>query len=77
MVSAINPQKLSKAAVTMGGLLVLAGLIFVSVVALILTPAFDIDTLKRVFVEYRILLWGVLLAIGILDIISGIILRHR
>jgi hypothetical protein len=76
-VSAINPLKLSKAAVAMGGLLVLTGVIIVSIVALILTPAFDIDTLKRVFVDYRMLFWGVLLAIGVLDIVSGIILRHR
>ena len=77
MVSAINPLKLSKVAVAMGGLLVLAGIIFVGMVALILTPAFDIDTLKRVFVDYRMLFWGVLLAIGVLDIVSGIFLRHR
>ena len=77
MVSAINPLKLSKIAVVMGGLLVLAGIIFVGIVALILTPAFDIDTLKRVFMDYRMLFWGVLLAIGVLNIVSGIVLMRR
>lgn len=77
MVSAINPLKLSKVAVIMGGVLVFAGIILVGVVALILTPAFDIDTLKKVFTDYRMLFWGVLLAIGVLNIVSGIVLTSR
>ena len=77
IVSAIKPRMLSKAAVAIGGFLILTGVIFVSIVAFVLTPVFDIDTLKSVFADYRILFWGVLLAVGVLDIVSGVILRHR
>ncbi|UCC32847.1 MAG: hypothetical protein JSW53_03335 [Candidatus Bathyarchaeota archaeon] len=76
MVSTINPRKLSKAAVAMGGFLILVGIIFVGLVALALTPVFDMDTLERIFVDYRMLFWGVLLVIGVLDIISGVVLRQ-
>ena len=73
----MKPRMLSKAAVAIGGFLILTGVIFVSIVAFILTPVFDIDALKSVFADYRILFWGVLLAVGVLDIVSGVILRHR
>jgi hypothetical protein len=76
-VSTIKSLKLSKAAVVIGGFLVLAGVIFVGIVALLLTQAFNIDTLERVLVEYRMLFLGVLFAVGVLDVVSGIILRHR
>ena len=77
MVSAISPRSLSKAAVAIGGFLIFVGVIIVGLLALVLTRLFDTGTLERMFVEYRMLFLGTLLAIGVLDVVSGIILRHR
>ena len=77
MVSAIGPRSLSKAAVAIGGLLIFVGVIIVGLLALVLTRLSDTGALERMLVEYRMLFLGTLLAIGVLDVVSGIILRHR
>lgn len=77
MVLAISPRRLSKIAVAIGGFLIFVGVIIVGSLALVLTPVFDAGALERIFVDYRMLFLGVLLAIGIVDVVSGIILRHR
>jgi hypothetical protein len=38
---------------------------------------FEASTLETIFMDYRMPFLGVLLAIGVLDVVSGIILRHR
>ena len=78
MVLAISPRRLSKVAVAIGGFLIFVGVIMVSILALLLTGYVDVSVLEEIFesVDYRMLFLGVFLAIGVLDIVSGIILRH-
>lgn len=77
MVLAISPRRLSKVAVAVGGFLIFVGVIILGLFALVLTQVFEASTLERIFTDYRMLFLGVLLAIGVLDVVSGIILRHR
>lgn len=79
MVSAISPRRLSKVAVAIGGFLIFVGAIIVGILALLLTGYVDVSVVEEIFesVDYRMLFLGMLLAIGVLDVISGIILRHR
>lgn len=77
MVSAISSRSLRKVAVATGGFLIFVGVIIVGIFALVVNQILDVGTLERVFLDYRILFLGVLLAIGILDVVSGIVLRHR
>jgi hypothetical protein len=79
MVLAIGSRRLNKVAVAIGGFLILVGVIIVGVLALVLTQVVDVSVLEGIFerVDYRMLFLGVLLAIGVLNVVSGIILRHR
>lgn len=79
MVLAIGSRRLSKVAVAIGGFLILVGVIIVGVLALVLTQVVDVSVLEEIFerADYRMLFLGVLLAIGVLNVVSGIILRHR
>ena len=77
VVLTISPRRLSKVAVAIGGFLIFVGVIAVGLFALVLTRVFDAGALDRIFVDYRMLFLGTLLAIGVLDVVSGIILRHR
>lgn len=72
----MGSQKLSKVAVAIGGFLIFVGIIMAGVAALALSGVVDIGVFERSEV-YRILFLGVLLVIGILDLVSGIMLRRR
>ena len=78
MVLAISPRRLSKVAVAIGGFLIFVGVIIIGVFSLVLIRAVDVSVLEGIFesVDYRMLFLGALLAVGVLDVISGIILRH-
>lgn len=77
MVLAISSRRLSKVAVAIGGFLIFVGVIIVGLFALVLTRTFEAGALEGMFVDYRMLFLGILLAIGVLDVVSGVILRHR
>ena len=70
----MSSHRLSKVAVAIGGFLVFVGITIIGVFALVLSEVVDVSVLRK---EYRILLLWVLLVIGVLDVVSGIILRHR
>lgn len=75
----MSSHKLSKAAVALGGFLIFVGITMTSVFALAISGVMDISILETVSGNeaYRMLFVGWLLALGILDLVSGIILRHR
>lgn len=75
----MSRRRLRKVAVAVGGFLIFVGVIIVGVFALVLIGAVDVGILEGIFenVNYRMLFLGVLLAIGVLDVVSGVILRHR
>lgn len=70
----MSSHRLSKVAVAMGGFLIFVGITIIGVFALVFSGVVDINLLKK---EYRMLFLWVLLVIGVLDVVSGIILRHR
>ncbi len=75
----MSPHKLSKAAVAIGGFLIFVGITMTSVFALAISGVIDISILETISGNeaYRMLFSGGLLALGILDLVSGIILRRR
>ena len=70
----MNSHGLSKAAVAMGGFLILVGITMIGLFALVFSGVVDFSVLGK---EYRMLFLWVLLVIGVLDVVSGIMLRHR
>lgn len=70
----MSSHRLSKMAVAIGGFLIFVGIIMIGVFALVFSGVCDVSVFKK---EYQILFLGVLMGIGVLDILSGIILRHR
>ena len=70
----MNSHGLSKVAVAMGGFLILVGITMIGVFALVFSGVVDFSVLGK---EYRMLFLWVLLVIGVLDMVSGIILRRR
>ena len=70
----MSSHRLSKVAVAMGGFLIFVGITMIGVSALVFSGVVDVSVLKE---EYRMLLLWVLLVIGVLDVVSGIILRYR
>jgi len=77
MVLAISPRRLSRIAVALGGFLIFVGVIILGVFMLVLTRVFEVSTLETIFTDYQMPFLGILLAIGVLDIVSGIILEQR
>ena len=77
MVLAISPWRLSRIAVALGGFLIFVGVIMLGVFMLVLTRVFEVSTLETIFTDYQMPFLGILLAIGVLDIVSGIILEQR
>jgi len=69
----MNSHRLSKAAVALGGFLILVGITMIGVFALVFSGIVDISVLRK---EYQMLFLWVLLVIGVLDVVSGIILRR-
>jgi len=70
----MSSHRLSKAAVAIGGFLIFVGIMMIGVFALVFSGVVDVSAIRK---EYQMLLLGVLLMIGVLDVVSGIILRHR
>jgi hypothetical protein len=75
----VGSQRLSKVAVAIGGFLIFVGIMMTGVFALALSGAVDVSVFERISGSetYRILFSGVLLVIGLLDFMSGIMLRRR
>jgi hypothetical protein len=75
----VGSQRLSKVAVAIGGLLIFVGIIMIGMFALALSGIVDVGVFERILGSeaYRMLFLGVLLVIGMLDFVSGIILRRR
>jgi len=69
----MSSYRLSKAAVAIGGFLILVGITMIGVFALVFSGVVDVSALRK---EYQMLFLWVLLLIGILDVVSGIILRR-
>lgn len=61
--------------VALGGFLIFMGIIMLGVVAMVFFGFVDVSTLENQ--EYRMLSLWVLFVIGALDLVSGIILRHK
>ena len=74
----MSSHGLSKVAVAIGGFLIFVGIIMIGVFALVLLGVIDVGVLERASESdgYRMLSLGVLLVIGVLDLVSGIILRR-
>lgn len=75
----MSSQRLSKVAVAIGGFLIFVGIIMIGMFALALSGIVDVSVFERILGSeaYRMLFLGVSLVIGILDFVSGIILRRR
>jgi len=75
----VGPQKLSKVAVALGGFLIFVGIIMTGMFALALSGVMDFGAFESNSEggAYRMLFLGALLVIGVLDFVSGIILRRR
>ena len=70
----MSSHRLSKLAAALGGFLIFVGITLVGVFVLVFSEVVDPSLLER---EYRMLLLWMLLIIGVLDVVSGIILRHK
>ena len=70
-----STQLLSRFAVALGGFLIFVGIMMIGVFVLVFFGFLDVSILESE--KYRILFLGTLLAIGLLDLVSGIILRRR
>ena len=66
---------LNRLAVALGGFLIFAGIMIIGVLVLVLFGHADLSILEGE--KARMLSLGVLLAIGLLDMASGILLRRR
>ena len=70
----MSSHRLSKVAVAVGGFLIFVGITMIGIFALVFSGVVDVGVLKK---DYQMLFLWVLLAIGVLDVLSGIMLRHR
>jgi hypothetical protein len=64
-----------KFAVALGGFLIFIGIIMIGLFVMVFFGFVDVGVLQRR--EYRTLSLWVLLGVGILDLLSGVLLRHR
>ncbi len=62
-------------AVSLGGFLILMGIIMVGVFAMVFFGFVDLSALENQ--EYRMLSLWILLVVGVFDLVSGIILRRK
>lgn len=74
----MSSHGLSKVAVAIGGFLIFVGTMMIGVFALVFLEVIDVSVLERVLGNngYHMLFLGVLLVVGVLDLVSGIILRR-
>ena len=70
-----STQWLSRFAVALGGFLIFVGIVIIGVFILVFFGFVDVGILESE--KYRMLSLWALLAIGALDLLSGIILRRR
>lgn len=70
-----STQWLSRFAVALGGFLIFVGIVIIGVFILVFFGFIDVGILESE--KYRMLSLWALLAIGALDLVSGIILRRR
>lgn len=70
-----NTQWLSRFAVALGGFLIFVGIMMIGVFVLTFFGFADVSMLESD--QIRMLSLGALLAIGVLDLVSGIIIRRR
>ena len=70
-----STQWLSRFAVALGGFLIFVGIVIIGVFILVFFGFIDVGILESE--KYRMLPLWTLLAIGALDLVSGIILRRR
>jgi len=70
-----STQWLSRFAVALGGFLIFVGIMMIGVFALGFFGFVDVSMLESD--QIRMLSLGALLAIGVLDLVSGIIIRRR
>ena len=66
---------LSRFAVALGGFLIFVGILMIGASVLVFFGFVDVGILESE--EYRVIFLGALLTIGLLDLMSGIILRRR
>jgi hypothetical protein len=64
-----------KFAVALGGLLIFIGVIMIGLFVMVIFGFVDVGALERR--EYRTMSLWVLLGVGVLDLLSGILLRRR
>lgn len=62
-------------AVALGGFLIFAGILMIGVFATVFFGFVEVSALENH--EYHILSLWMLLVVGVLDLVSGIILRHK
>jgi hypothetical protein len=62
-------------AVALGGFLILIGIVMVGIFAMMLSGSVDFALLESR--EYRVLSLGVLLVVGVLDLLAGFLLRRK
>jgi hypothetical protein len=70
-----NTQWLSRVAVALGGFLIFVGIMMIGVFVLTFFGFVDVSMFESD--QIRMLSLGALLAIGVLDLVSGIIIRRR
>lgn len=70
-----NTQWLSRFAVALGGFLIFVGIMMIGVFVLAFFGFVDVSMLESD--QIRMLSLGALLAIGVFDLVSGIIIRRR
>lgn len=66
-----KPRRLSKAAVALGGFLIMVGMLLIGVTLLFSTAGITVGS------EYRMLFMWILLTVSICDIVAGVILLFR
>lgn len=66
-----KPRRLSKAAVALGGFLIMVGMLLIGVTLLFSMAGITVGS------EYRTLFMWVLLAVSVCDIVAGVILLFR
>lgn len=76
---ALGSYRLSRLAVALGGFLIFVGILMVGLLIFVVFDVIDVglwtSTLSNE--EYKGLFVGALLAIGVLDLLAGILLRRR
>jgi hypothetical protein len=70
-----STQWLSRFAVALGGFLIFVGIMMIGVFVLVFFGFVEVSMLETE--EIRMLSLGALLAIGVFDLVSGIIIRRR